>query len=171
MFNFEGVIGGSGNDMLTGNSSANFLSGGLGDDTLWGGGAGADTLWGGGGNDFMRFTRSDLTGMSFDGGAGVDTLKFELSGSFSGAQLSAAITGVEILDFTKAGAAITATLTSADLKALGLSAQSRDLTIRTDGNDAMTLDGSTLTAGNDYFVNPGDAGASVVLHVISSAST
>ena len=171
LFNFEGVIGGSGNDMLIGNSSANFLSGGLGDDTLWGGGAGADTLFGGGGNDFMRFTRSDLTGMSFDGGAGNDTLNFELSGSFTGAQLSAAITGVEILDFTKTGAAITATLTSADVKALGLSALNRDLTIRTDGNDAITLDGSTLTTGNDYFVNPGDAGASVVLHVISSAST
>ncbi|OCP25132.1 hypothetical protein BC361_18920 [Ensifer sp. LC54] len=50
--NIEGLIGGSGNDLLFGNSSANYLSGGLGDDTLYGEG-GADSLYGGLGNDTL----------------------------------------------------------------------------------------------------------------------
>ena len=170
LFNFEGVIGGSGNDALSGNTSANFLSGGLGDDTLFGGGAGNDTLFGGAGNDLFQFNRTDFTGLQIDGGDGTDTLQFLSSGTFSGASLSAAITGVEVLDFTKSGVAVTANLTDDDLKALGLSALNRDLTIRTDGNDVITIGGSAVTPG-DYFVNPGDAGASIQLHVMSSAPT
>ena len=170
LFNFEGVIGGSGNDALSGNTSANFLSGGLGDDTLFGGGAGNDTLFGGAGNDLFQFNRTDFTGLQIDGGAGTDTLQFLSSGTFTGASLSAAITGVEVLDFTKSGVAVTANLTDDDLKALGLSALNRDLTIRTDGNDVITIGGSAVTPG-DYFVNPGDAGASIQLHVMSSAPT
>ena len=170
LFNVEGVIGGSGNDALSGNASANFLSGGLGDDTLFGGGAGNDTLFGGAGNDLFQFNRTDFTGLQIDGGAGTDTLQFLSSGTFTGASLSAAITGVEVLDFTKSGVAVTANLTDDDLKALGLSALNRDLTIRTDGNDVITIGGSAVTPG-DYFVNPGDAGASIQLHVMSSAPT
>ena len=48
--NIENLIGGSGNDSLTGNGQVNVLSGGSGDDTL-DGGAGADSLLGGAGND------------------------------------------------------------------------------------------------------------------------
>jgi Ca2+-binding RTX toxin-like protein len=48
--NIENLIGGSGNDSLTGNGQVNVLSGGSGDDTLDGGG-GADSLVGGAGND------------------------------------------------------------------------------------------------------------------------
>jgi uncharacterized delta-60 repeat protein len=46
----ENLIGGSGDDALTGNGLVNVLIGGLGDDTLDGGG-GADSLLGGAGND------------------------------------------------------------------------------------------------------------------------
>jgi Ca2+-binding RTX toxin-like protein len=59
----ENVVGGSGNDVLTGDAGANVLDGGLGNDTLNGGG-GADTLIGGAGNDSMT------------GGAGNDTFVF-----------------------------------------------------------------------------------------------
>ncbi len=55
----ENAIGGSGNDVITGNSSANQLTGGVGDDTLTAG-AGNDRLIGGTGNDVL------------DGGMGVD---------------------------------------------------------------------------------------------------
>ena len=170
LFNVEGVTGGSGNDALSGNASANVLSGGLGDDTLFGGGAGADTLFGGAGNDLIQFSRTDFTGLRIDGSTGTDTLQFLSSGTFSGASLSAAITGVEVLDFTNTGVAVTANLTDDDLKALGLSALNRDLTIRIDGDDAITIGGSAVTPG-DYFVNAGDAGASVALHVISITPT
>ena len=164
------MTGGSGNDALSGNASANVLSGGLGDDTLFGGGAGNDLLFGGAGNDLFQFNRTDFAGLQIDGGAGTDTLQFLSSGTFSGASLSAAITGVEVLDFTNSGVAVTATLTDNDLKALGLSALNRDLTIRIDGDDAITIGGSAVTPG-DYFVNAGDAGASVALHVISITPT
>ena len=68
--NLENAIGGSGNDILTGNASPNRLEGNAGADTLTGGagidtligGAGADTLDGGEGNDLII------------GGGGADTL-------------------------------------------------------------------------------------------------
>jgi Ca2+-binding RTX toxin-like protein len=59
----ENVVGGSGNDVLSGNTLANVLSAGIGDDQLNGGG-GDDTLRGGAGNDV------------FDGGEGLDTVDF-----------------------------------------------------------------------------------------------
>jgi Ca2+-binding RTX toxin-like protein len=60
----ENVVGGSGNDILTGDAGANALDGGLGNDTLTGGGGndtltgglGTDTLTGGAGNDTFVFT-------------------------------------------------------------------------------------------------------------------
>ena len=68
--NLENAIGGSGNDILTGNASPNRLEGNAGADTLTGGagidtligGAGADTIDGGEGNDLIM------------GGGGADTL-------------------------------------------------------------------------------------------------
>ncbi len=57
----EGLVGGTGNDTLSGDGGANRLGGNLGDDSLAGAG-GADTLNGGEGND------------SLDGGAGDDLL-------------------------------------------------------------------------------------------------
>ena len=51
----EGVIGGIGNDTISGNASDNVLQGGEDDDTLQGG-AGDDTLSGDGGNDTFKFS-------------------------------------------------------------------------------------------------------------------
>jgi Ca2+-binding RTX toxin-like protein len=59
--NIANVVGGSGNDTLTGDAWQNVLDGGAGNDSL-GGKAGYDTLNGGTGNDSMI------------GGTGVDTL-------------------------------------------------------------------------------------------------
>lgn len=77
----EGLIGGSGNDSLTGDALANLLYGGEGADTL-SGGAGNDVLRGDGGTDTASYSsasagvvvslaviRSQVTG-----GAGADTL-------------------------------------------------------------------------------------------------
>jgi serralysin len=70
--NIEGVLGGSGNDTLTGDANSNVLNGGAGNDKLVGGdgvdrltgGLGADHLYGGsdGWGDFFIYTRlSDST--------------------------------------------------------------------------------------------------------------
>ena len=59
----ENVVGGSGNDIITGTAAANSLVGGAGNDTILGGG-GADRLEGGAGDDFL------------DGGTGSDTFVF-----------------------------------------------------------------------------------------------
>lgn len=62
--NFENVIGGNGNDSLTGDANANRLTGGLGADTI-DGGEGHDVILGGAGADAM------------DGGNGIDTLAYD----------------------------------------------------------------------------------------------
>ncbi|UWR78262.1 hypothetical protein K4L04_18995 (plasmid) [Phaeobacter inhibens] len=67
--NFEGVIGGNHDDVISGDSVANYLSGASGNDRL-SGRAGADTLVGGAGNDTL------IGGQGSDalfGGAGADT--------------------------------------------------------------------------------------------------
>ncbi|POA35763.1 MULTISPECIES: serralysin family metalloprotease [unclassified Pseudomonas] len=53
----ENAIGGSGNDLLIGNSVANELKGGAGNDIIYGAG-GADKLWGGSGSDTFVFAAS-----------------------------------------------------------------------------------------------------------------
>ena len=58
--NFENVIGGAGNDELTGDGGVNRLVGGLGDDTLIGG-AGGDTLDGGADIDTLSYAGSTAT--------------------------------------------------------------------------------------------------------------
>ena len=70
--NIENAFGGSGNDILTGDSLANSLKGNAGADMLVGGG-GADTLSGGAGNDtLIGGTGRDL----LTGGADSDVFKF-----------------------------------------------------------------------------------------------
>ncbi len=54
----ENAVGGSGNDVITGNAANNTLSGGAGNDTL-NGGAGADRLDGGSGIDTLSYVGSN----------------------------------------------------------------------------------------------------------------
>jgi serralysin len=77
----ENVIGGSGNDTITGNQANNVLSGGAGTDTLNGGdgndtlrgGLGTDNVNGGAGNDLIQVLEGEF-GDNVDGGIGTDTL-------------------------------------------------------------------------------------------------
>jgi uncharacterized repeat protein (TIGR01451 family) len=65
----ENVIGGSGDDTLTGNAGPNTLDGGAGDDDL-DGGLGPDTLRGGDGEDYADYVnRSAPVTVSLDGSA------------------------------------------------------------------------------------------------------
>jgi len=69
---YEAVLSGSGNDMLTGTAGGDLLEGGAGNDSFAGQG-GADTLIGGDGNDsFDLNSISDVTGSFIDGGADFD---------------------------------------------------------------------------------------------------
>jgi len=71
---FEAVIGGAGNDEITGDAQANRLSGGNGDDTLTGG-AGDDVVEGGDGDDrvvVVLMANGDGDDR-YEGGAGFDT--------------------------------------------------------------------------------------------------
>jgi hypothetical protein len=80
-------IGTTGDESLTGTSSANQIVAGDGNDTLMGGG-GADVLYGGRGNDTIVIDASNITALGtntgntaqaiarIDGGNGVDTLEF-----------------------------------------------------------------------------------------------
>jgi|GEM_PF-927975 len=156
--NFEGIIGGSGNDSLTGDTHANYLSGGIGDDTLVGGG-GADTLLGGTGNDTLKLDWSSISLSNLDGGAGNDTAVFTNSGtgsqslSFTSASLTNVLVNTEYLDFsnvngngtrsthnvslTMDGAGIQTILTGAP--SLSTNAGTLDLKLDIGHNDTLTI--------------------------------
>ena len=91
--NFENVNGSvAGDDILTGNASANVLNGQGGDDVLVGGG-GADTLIGGDGDDILAGGGgTDI----IDGGEGIDTNSFEGIGLGVTATLNADGTGTAV---------------------------------------------------------------------------
>ena len=67
----ENLIGGKGNDSLTGSATANRIFGGAGNDRITGGG-GSDSLLGQDGNDIL-FARDGVKDF-VDGGLGIDTL-------------------------------------------------------------------------------------------------
>ncbi len=81
VFFFETLIGGAGNDSLTGTIVANSIAGGAGHDTI-DGGLGNDTLDGGTGNDTLSYTSATTSltvslaaqgGAQVTGGSGTDT--------------------------------------------------------------------------------------------------
>ena len=74
IINFENVVGGGGDDVITGDMNANVLSGGAGDDTIETVG-GLDVLQGGAGNDTLLISAFG-GGDYYSGGLGVDTLSF-----------------------------------------------------------------------------------------------
>ncbi|MCP9481908.1 M10 family metallopeptidase C-terminal domain-containing protein [Shimia sp. CNT1-13L.2] len=79
LVSIENVIGGSGNDSITGDGNNNVLQGGLGNDTL-NGGAGVDKLYGEDGNDVLSIGFGGA-GHLADGGAGIDTVDFSYGSS------------------------------------------------------------------------------------------
>jgi methionine-rich copper-binding protein CopC len=98
----ENVIGGGGNDALTGNSGDNRLDGGAGNDTLTGG-AGNDTLIGGAGNDTLIGGSGDDTAI-FSGVILSYTLTYSAAtGTFSVSSASTgndSVSGVEFFQFS-----------------------------------------------------------------------
>jgi Ca2+-binding RTX toxin-like protein len=92
----ENIVGGQGNNTLTGNGVANVLSGWVGDDVLRGGG-GADTLEGGLGIDTASYYTS-AAGVTVDLGAGTASGGDAVGDGLSGIEnLSGSNTGNDIL--------------------------------------------------------------------------
>jgi Ca2+-binding RTX toxin-like protein len=108
LHDFENVIGGSGNDNITGNNAANDLRGGAGNDTISGlrgddtlhGDAGNDRLTGGRGSDWM------------DGGPGSDTFVLQAAQSGGGDVdvIAGFVVGQDHLQFQGLTVALTAQL-------------------------------------------------------------
>ncbi len=103
--NFENIIGGAGNDSITGDANTNILHGGAGNDTL-NGGDGNDTIDGGAGNDILT------------GGAGVDTINGgDGNDYFSGISddIVNGGNGIDTADFSDKTASFTLTLNSSTI--------------------------------------------------------
>ncbi|MEZ0581336.1 calcium-binding protein [Nocardioides sp. MH1] len=76
LLGLEGVVGGSGNDTITGSAADDVLDGGAGNDTI-DGLRGSDTLLGGAGADTFRQSTFDPAGSDdLDGGTGTDEVSY-----------------------------------------------------------------------------------------------
>ena len=119
---------------LPGDSSANRLIGGAGDDTLLGMG-GADVLRGGAGDDVLAISDADF--VSIDGGLGTDTLRLDSMITLDLASIpNNRLDSIEIIDLN--GTASTLVLATDDiLNIVGSSAQN---TLRIDGDFTDNLD-------------------------------
>jgi len=155
--NFENVVGGGGDDELTGTDQDNMLSGQGGDDTINGGG-GADVLLGGTGDDV--FLVPDMAFQLVDGGVGSDVL--ELTGGGLVLDLAAPgdprVLGIERIDLTGAG---NNQLVLSAAAVLALANGTDKLVVEGDAGDSVTfadagwLQGATA----DGHVNYSNAGA------------
>ena len=158
---FENVIGGSGNDSITGNTLANDLRGGGGNDALLGS-SGDDRLEGGAGND------------SQNGGSGNDTYLYDVDTNQGTETLTDAV-GTDTISFADSAANVTFNLglttaqsVNGGLLSLTLStATAFDNLIGGDGNDTLTGNAgiNTLIGGAGDDTLAGAAGNDIYLFV------
>lgn len=164
----EDAIGGSGSDIITGNSAANWLRGGAGNDNL-AGDAGNDTLEGGSGNDVLNGGAGDDT-VVFAGTFATYTVTF-LSGSASWQVRQTAtdtdtVSNVEFFQFSD-GTRTTAQLTTPAGDDYSFDTQTTGVV--TVGGSALT--GSIGTAGDQDMVRVQlTQGQTYVLDLKSAAS-
>ena len=162
------VIGSGKADMLVGTSAGNKLFGGAGNDVLDSGvgNTAGDSLYGGYGNDKIYVNTGTQTGDVIDGGAGIDTLDFfptnggpvtvDLSlGTFSGANGSGTINGIEKVSATLGNDTLTAVggstvygMNGNDSILSATSGSGKDVLIGGLGTDTYNGSASAIT---DYF--------------------
>jgi trimeric autotransporter adhesin len=143
------VLGGAGNDTMTGSAFADSIDGGAGNDSLVSGG-GNDTINGGAGNDTITNGSSTSTNrVLIDAGAGDDTI---IAGTGNDTMLGGE--GNDIFEFAWATSSVEAddsvssfaVLTSADVVNGGDGTDTLRVTGTVLDNDTLDLSGSSLTA-------------------------
>jgi serralysin len=174
----ENAIGGSGDDIITGNERDNLLEGGDGNDHLYGLG-GDDILHGDAGNDWME---GGLGRDTFEGGEGYDTVDFTYSAGDWTVNLSGLIDdpdGIGIMGTASAGGASESIIDVEDVT-MGsgndhvTGSSTRNELSGNDGNDTLiglggidTLYGGegddVIDGGNDADRIYGEAGNDVLL--------
>lgn len=140
---FENLIGGRGNDSLTGDDNANEITGGAGNDTL-DGGSGVDTLTGGLGNDVYLITSLADT-LVEQAAEGTDRIETDISYTLTNEFENLTLTGTSALNGTGNAAANVLTGNSAANYLFGL-----------DGDDTLSSGGGSDTLaggmGDDVYV-------------------
>ena len=139
------------------------------------GGGGADTLAGGGGNDAFTIDGSSLTlAARVDGGTGTDTVAVAATSgsSFASADLAAALTNVEVIDFRAAGVSATVSVSGAQAAAMTDAAKSLTLQTSASGNDTVTVADAasrytttTDAGGTHYDISADDAHTTLLAHL------
>lgn len=172
----ENVIGGSGNDVLTGNALANVLDGGAGNDRIVAGAG--DTVLGGIGDDIIEVVAGTGAAAGVDGGTGRDTI--ELTGTGTGSLTAA--TGVERLEVKSGSWSVAGSAAYDEIAIRNGATVTSGLVI--DNNDRLGIDiGGTLAVatnavtwaggGNAVLTNAGlisVEGAGRLLQTSASAS-
>jgi Ca2+-binding RTX toxin-like protein len=152
----ERVVGGSGNDQITGSAAADIIDGGAGNDTIIGGG-GADALSGGAGTDTLDLS-ADAEGVSINlatgsgtiGDASVTLSSFEVIKGGSGDDTLQGSAAAETLiggagnDTLSSGGGADSLDGGTGTDTLSLAAQSKGATVNM-ATGTATIDGSAVT--------------------------
>lgn len=149
--NIEGVISGSGNDVIVGSSDANTIDGG----------SGSDSVAGAGGNDHIIFDIDDAT---IDGGAGIDTVAVAVNsaGQVLDTGALANTSSVEIIDLSGGGSNNFVAVEAL----VGRISDTGTVTVSGDGDDVVTTEGDwTAFAGTNVL----QAGEDAELHIATNS--
>ena len=159
----ENAIGGSGNDTLLGNDSANRLEGGTGNDQLDGkagndiliGGAGDDTLIGGTGTDTAVFSAAYSTyTVTYNASSGT----YSLSNSTTGIDSVTGVESFQFSDVTKSAAELSGTpVTDTTAPTLtSLSPADNSTNVATSANLVLTFDESVQAGSGNIVIYHAD---------------
>ncbi|OYU48255.1 MAG: hypothetical protein CFE31_11385 [Rhizobiales bacterium PAR1] len=164
---------------LTGSTSANILTGGLGNDTLDGNG-GVDTLNAGGGNDSVTTRGTETT---VDGGAGTDTLVLVVGSTITAVNLTVAggtdqttgdTTSVINFETVNAGAMTTGVTITATSGATTITGGSGDDVINGGGGaDSISAgngNDTVSTYGGESLVDGGTGTNSLIIRAMTALS-
>ncbi|HET7502575.1 MAG TPA: calcium-binding protein [Kofleriaceae bacterium] len=143
MTDVENVLGGDGNDSITGSASDNVLDGGDGDDTIHGAG-GNDLLRGGDGNDFLY------------GEDGNDT--FDEGSAPNGNDLMVGGNGIDKVDYSLRTGDLDVTMNATLTNGTYSGKSSGETTATTPEADVIATDVENLTAGSGTNKLTGNAG-------------
>ena len=177
----EGILGGSGNDLLVGSSVGNLIDGGAGNDEIYGigggdilrGGSGNDLIEGSGGNDTMEGGAGGADILSyFNSGGGVSVnLRFQgTAQAVGGSSGTDTFTGFEQLYGSNAGGD-TLVGNGAGNRILGFNGDDRLFGF--DGDDTLLgmRGADTLTGGQGVDTLQGGGGADIFAFNAVSEST